>query len=83
MKLTGTETTLNQGEKITVNTNKHHLSIVKTFADGTTKNILNTMDESFEWVQLLPGKNRLTYGADEKPENLLVTITVDKLLLGV
>ena len=83
MKLTGTETTLNQGEKITVNTNKHHLSIVKTFTDGTTKNILNTMDESFEWVQLLPGKNRLTYGADEKPENLLVTITVDKLLLGV
>ena len=51
--------------------------------DGTTKNILNTMAEGFEWVQLLPGSNRLTYGADEKPENLIVTVTVEKLLLGV
>lgn len=83
MKLTGTDSVLNFDEKITVNTNKHHLSIVKTFADGTTKNILNTMAEGFEWVQLLPGNNRLTYGADEKPENLIVTVTVEKLLLGV
>ena len=83
MKLTGTDSVLNFDEKITVNTNKHHLSIIKTFADGPTKNILNTMAEGFEWVQLLPGNNRLTYGADEKPENLIVTVTVEKLLLGV
>lgn len=83
MKLTGSDSILDIGEKIIVNTNKNNLSITKVFADGKKKNILNTMDDHFDWVQLAAGENLLTYAADEKPENLVVRVTLEKLFLGV
>lgn len=83
IKLSGRESVLNTGEKIIVNTNKHNLSITKFYVDGTSKNILNTMDAGFQWVQLAPGDNYITCGADEYPESLLVNVSFEKLLLGV
>lgn len=83
MKLSGRESVLNTGEKIIVNTNKHNLSITKILVDGTSKNILNTMDTGFQWVQLAPGDNYITFGADAYPESLLVNVSFEKLLLGV
>lgn len=83
MKLIGSDGELGIGEKIIVNTNKNNLSITKVFADGSTKNILNAMDENFQWIQLVPGDNSLRYGTDRNVENLIVTISFEKLLLGV
>lgn len=83
IRLSGRESVLNAGEKIIVNTNKHNLSITKISVDGTSKNILNTMDAGFQWVQLAPGDNYLTCGADAYPENMVVNISFEELLLGV
>lgn len=83
MKLSGRESVLNAGEKIIVNTNKHNLSITKILVDGTSKNILNTMDTGFQWVQLAPGDNYITFGTDAYPENMVVNVSFEKLLLGV
>lgn len=77
------EVEINAGEKIIINTNKHNLSITKVLTDGSTKNMLNTMADGFQWVQLSAGKNQLTVGADQKAENLVVSVSIEELLLGV
>lgn len=83
IKLVGEDGRLNTGEKIIVNTNRHNLSIIKIFSDGSTKNILNAMDKNFQWIKLIPGDNVLKCGADLNVQNLITTISIEKLLLGV
>lgn len=76
---------IDTGEKIIVNTNKHNLSVTKVFTDGRKENILNAMGDGFQWVQLAAGENRISIGADADghPESLVVSVNVEKLLLGV
>lgn len=74
---------IDTGEKIIVNTNKHHLSVTKVYTDGRRENILNAMGSSFQWVQLAAGENCIAIGADKYSENLVVSVNVEKLLLGV
>jgi predicted phage tail component-like protein len=71
------------GEKITINTNRHHLSATKTHKDGTTENVLSSVSSDSQWVQLLNGKNTLFMGAGKNAENLAVLITVEQRILGV
>lgn len=74
---------IDTGEKIIVNTNKHNLSVTKVFTDGRKENILNSMGDGFQWVQLVAGENRITVGSDQNSESLVVSVNVEKLLLGV
>lgn len=74
---------IDTGEKIIVNTNKHNLSVTKVFTDGRKENILNSMGDGFQWVQLAAGENRLAVGSDQNSESLVVSVNVEKLLLGV
>lgn len=74
---------IDTGEKIIVNTNKHNLSVTKVFTDGRKENILNSMGDGFQWVQLAAGENRLAVGSDQNSESLVVSVSVEKLLLGV
>lgn len=83
IKLIGSDSEISVGEKIIVNTNRHNLSVTKVFADGSTKNILNAIDAGFRWIQLVPGNNSFRSGADQNAENLVVTVSCEKLLLGV
>lgn len=74
---------IDTGEKIIVNTNKHNLSVTKVFTDGRKENILNSMGDGFQWVQLIAGENRIAVGSDQNSESLVVSVSVEKLLLGV
>lgn len=74
---------IDTGEKIIVNTNKHNLSVTKVFTDGRRENILNAMGDGFQWVRLAAGENRISVGSDQNPESLVVSVNVEKLLLGV
>lgn len=74
---------IDTGEKIIVNTNKHNLSVTKVFTDGRKENILNAMGDGFQWVQLAAGENRISIGSDQNSESLVVSVNVEKLLLGV
>lgn len=74
---------IDTGEKIIVNTNKHNLSVTKVFTDGRKENILNSMGDGFQWVQLAAGENRIAVGSDQNSESLVVSVSVEKLLLGV
>ena len=74
---------IDTGEKIVVSTNKHNLSVTKVFTDGRKENILNSMGDGFQWVQLAAGENRIAIGSDQNSESLVVSVNVEKLLLGV
>lgn len=74
---------IDMGEKIIVSTNKHNLSVAKMYTDGRKENILNAMGDGFQWVQLAAGENRISVGSDQNSESLVVSVNVEKLLLGV
>lgn len=74
---------IDTGEKIIVNTNKHNLSVTKVFTDGRKENILHSMGDGFQWVQLTARENRIAVGASQNPENLVVSVNVEPLFLGV
>lgn len=73
---------INEGEKIIINTNKGKKSLVK-IVDGVERNIINKFDIKTTWLQLRRGANYFTYSADNQSENLKVEIKQNTLYLGV
>lgn len=73
---------INEGEKIIVNTNKGKKSLIK-IVDGVERNIINKFDIKTTWLQLRRGANYFTYSADSQSELLKVEIKQNTLYLGV
>lgn len=73
---------INEGEKIIINTNKGKKSLTK-IVDGVERNIINKFDIKTTWLQLRRGANYFTYSADNQSENLKVEIKQNTLYLGV
>lgn len=73
---------LNEGEKIIINTNKGKKSLIK-IVDGVEINIINKFDIKTNWLQLRKGANYFTYSADNRSEMLKVEIKQNTLFLGV
>lgn len=73
---------INEGEKIIVNTNKGKKSLIK-ITNGVERNIINKFDIKTTWLQLRRGANYFTYSADNQSELLKVEIKQNTLYLGV
>lgn len=73
---------INEGDHITVNTERGDKSIVLE-RNGEKTNVLNTLDDTSEWLRLAPGSNRINYNADSGADNMLITIKCPILYGGV
>lgn len=73
---------INEGDHITVNTERGDKSIVLE-RNGEKTNVLNTLDDTSEWLRLVPGSNRINYNADSGADNMLITIKCPILYGGV
>lgn len=73
---------LTRGDVLTINTNRGNKS-VKLYADGTTTNIINDLDESSKWITLEIGANKIIYGAEYGEENMNIKIQFRNLYGGV
>ena len=73
---------LTRGDVLTINTNRGNKS-VKLYADGTTTNIINDLDESSKWITLEIGANKIIYGAEYGEENMSIKIQFRNLYGGV
>ena len=51
--------------------------------NGTTQNIINSVNRSSVWLQLNYGKNNFVYSAEKGENNLEVTMTHTDLFEGV
>lgn len=73
---------INEGDHITVNTERGDKSIALE-RNGEKTNVLNTLDDTSEWLRLAPGSNRINYNADSGADNMLITIKCPILYGGV
>lgn len=76
------EIEMNEGDILTINTNKGSKSIIST-VDGVKTNVLNDLAVGSTWLQLESGDNVMTYTADNYPENLTCNIEYSNLYEGV
>lgn len=76
------EIEMNEGDILTINTNKGSKSIIST-VDGVETNVLNDLAVGSTWLQLESGDNVMTYTADNYPENLTCNIEYSNLYEGV
>lgn len=74
--------TLEEGDILTVNTNKGQKSVTKNH-NGVITNAINLLDRTSEWLQLISGDNIFLYTADTLPQNLTCTIYYNELFEGV
>lgn len=65
---------MNAGDKITINTNQGEKSVT-LLRNGVESNIIRAMQEGSSWIQFIPGKNEISYSADEGADSLIVNIT--------
>lgn len=73
---------INEGDHITINTERGDKSIFLE-RNGEKTNVLNTLDDTSEWLRLAPGSNRINYNADSGADNMLITIKCPILYGGV
>ena len=73
---------INEGDHITINTERGDKSIILE-RNGEKTNVLNTLDDTSEWLRLAPGSNRINYNADSGADNMLITIKCPILYGGV
>ena len=78
----GIEIEMQLGDKIIVNTNRSHKSVM-LYRNGEASNLLSSRLEDFSWIQLRSGSNEISYSAGTGSENLDVTVTVTPKFLGV
>lgn len=81
-KYFGLDFDMNQGDLITVNTQKGEKSVT-LLRDGVTTNILNDRTEGSTWLTFEPGENELSFEADEGAANLEATLTITQKFEGV
>lgn len=74
--------TLADGDIITIDTQKGSKSVTLN-DDGTITNILNYLDKSSTWLNLLTGDNILMYTAEQYPTSLTCTIIFSNKFEGV
>lgn len=75
-------TTMNQGDVITINTRKKEKSVTLLRA-GVITTLIGSVKFGSSWLQLAPGDNTFIVNADTFPENMLVTFTVVNQFEGV
>lgn len=75
-------TTLNDGEIITINTNRSKFKITKKVGVDET-NLMASVESGSTWFQLNVGVNRFTYSADSNSELLEVSFEYHNLFKGV
>lgn len=73
---------IDEGDHITINTERGNKSIILE-RNGEKNNVLNTLDDTSEWIRLAPGSNRINYNADSGADNMLITIKCPILYGGV
>jgi phage-related protein len=73
---------IDEGDHITINTERGNKSIILE-RNGEKTNVLNTLDDTSEWLRLAPGSNRINYNADSGADNMLITIKCPILYGGV
>ena len=78
----GLETTLNQGDRIVINTNKGQKSITK-YVDGIGQNEINALIANSTWLQLARGINTFYYSADSNEDRLSIIFAHNILYKGV
>lgn len=78
----GVNITMLEGDIVTISTNKGNKT-VKLLRDGVETNIIANMSEGSEWITFAPYENEVSYDAEAGATNLVVTVTVTKLVEGV
>lgn len=68
----GLNITMQDGDTITINTNKGQKSILLN-RDGVTTNIVNNLVRGSTWFQIASGENTFTYETEDVSTNLTVT----------
>lgn len=74
--------TMNNGDKVIINTNRGLKSICK-IVDGSKINIISLLAEGSSWLQLEKGRNIFTYRADSNYLDLSVVFEHNNLFKGV
>lgn len=75
-------TELDDGDQIIINTVQGNKFIHKYSDDGII-NIINSLDESSQWINLLPGYNIFMISSDYGTNNMIVTISMQNRYGGV
>lgn len=70
------------GDVVIIDTRNGHKSVTLNHA-GTITNILNSMKENSEWLQLLEGDNIFSYECVSGANNLNITVSVEPLYEGM
>lgn len=73
---------MQEGDIITISTNKKNKTVTYR-RDDVEINAIFLMAEGSEWIQFDPYENEVSYDADSGATNLVVTVTVTKLVEGV
>lgn len=73
---------LQNGDKITLNTRRGEKSLTLT-RNGTTTNILNAMAPSSRWISVIPGANTISYTAAAGSEALALKMTLEPIFEGI
>ena len=73
---------MTDGDIVKITTTKKNKTV--TLLRGSEeRNIIDLMAEGSEWIVFSPYENEVSYSADSGATNLLVTVTVTKLVEGV
>ena len=81
-KYFGVDIEMQQGDLITLNTNKGQKSLTLLRA-GVTTNIMQDMSAGSSWVQFISGENELSIDADAGASDLRVRLSVTQKFEGV
>lgn len=75
-------TEIMKGDQIVINTVQGNKYISK-YSNDIVTNIINSLDESSQWINLLPGDNMLMISADYGANNMTVTVSMQNRYGGV
>ncbi len=78
----GVNIEMHEGDIVTISTNKGNKT-VKLLRNGVETNIIANILKGSEWITFAPYENEVSYDAEAGATNLVVTITVTKLIEGV
>lgn len=74
---------LKNGDDIIINTNKGSKSVYLYRPDGSSYNILNSLERDSTWLQLSPGDNEILYMAETGEDNIEFEILNSILYEGI
>ena len=75
-------TTLQDGDLVTINTRRGEKSIT-LLRNGVTTNLIGALADGSSWFELVPNDNLFTIAADSLAENMVVTFTIVNQYEGV